>query len=88
LCDLQPARKKKNAALFYPSPGPIPLFSVQYQLWGGDLLALFSIVYEISMALGLVAGGIFLVENSGPYERMHLFPLIISFIQYQLFLGI
>ena len=44
-----------------------------YNTSSGDLLALFSIVYGISMALSIIAGGTFMVENSGPYERMHLF---------------
>lgn len=39
------------------------------------LLALFSITYGISSSLYLVVGAAFLVENSSPYERMHLFSV-------------
>ncbi len=40
-----------------------------------SLLALFSITYGISSSLYLVVGAAFLVENSSPYERMHLFSV-------------
>lgn len=40
-----------------------------------ELLAFFSVAYGIFTALSIVAGGTFLVENSEPYERMHLFSI-------------
>ena len=39
------------------------------------LLIAFSIAYGGAMTLSLVTGATFLVENSAPYERMHLFSM-------------
>jgi len=44
-----------------------------YNTTSEELLIVFSIAYGVSMALSLVTGGTFLVENSTAYERMHLF---------------
>ncbi|ETA67217.1 arabinose efflux permease family protein [Methanolobus tindarius DSM 2278] len=44
-----------------------------------ELLMFFSILYGASSALNIVTGSTFMLENSKPYERMHLFSM------YQLF---
>lgn len=44
-----------------------------YSTTSESLLAFFSITYGISSSMYLVVGAAFLVENSSPYERMHLF---------------
>lgn len=46
-----------------------------YTTTSESLLTLFSITYGISSSLYLVVGATFLVENSTPYERMHLFSI-------------
>jgi MFS family permease len=40
-----------------------------------ELLILFSILYGASSALNIVTGSTFMLENSKPYERMHLFSM-------------
>jgi MFS family permease len=65
---------RKNTLLLSSA---ILLFSLifLYTTTSESLLALFSITYGISSSLYLVVGATFLVENSSPYERMHLFSV-------------
>lgn len=46
-----------------------------YNTTSRELLAISSIAYGVALALSLVTGGTFLVENSTAYERMHLFSM-------------
>ncbi|HOV51659.1 MAG TPA: MFS transporter [Methanothrix sp.] len=46
-----------------------------YNSTSRELLAISSIAYGVALALSLVTGGTFLVENSTAYERMHLFSM-------------
>ncbi len=46
-----------------------------YNTTSQELLAISSIAYGVALALSLVTGGTFLVENSTVYERMHLFSM-------------
>jgi len=48
---------------------------ILYNSTSSWLLIAFSIAYGGAMTLSLVTGATFLVENSTPYERMHLFSM-------------
>ncbi|OPY26320.1 MAG: Major Facilitator Superfamily protein [Methanocella sp. PtaU1.Bin125] len=46
-----------------------------YTTTSESMLVLFSILYGVSSSLYMVVGATFMVENSSPYERMHLFAV-------------
>jgi len=65
---------RKNTLLLSSSLLTLSLLFL-YNTTSKELLVVFSIAYGMASTLSLVTGATFLVENSTPYERMHLFSI-------------